>query len=405
MSLERLIILGAGALGREIAEAVRAVNAVEPRWDLIGFLDDSPDAVADEQLGAAVLGSLADAKAYTDEQFVLAVATPRNPGLRAEVAARLGIDPARFATVVHPSCAIAESTSIGAGSVLLAGVVATYGVEIGRHVIVMPNVVFTHDDRVGDFSTFGSGALVAGRATIGAGAYIGAAAAVRENVTVGDGALVGMGAVVTRDVPAGEVWTGVPARPISDRRPVDVFVHPLGCNESDTVGAGTRIWAFAHVLAGAVVGERCNICDHAFVESGARLGNNVTVKNGVLVFDLVTVEDDVFLGPGVVFTNDLRPRAAIKKGHDALDPTLVRTGATLGAGTVVVCGNTIGAYAFTASGTIVVNDVPAHALTVGNPGRRIGWVCECGERLPIDLQCSCGRGYALVSEAEGLRRV
>ena len=179
-------------------------------------------------------------------------------------------------------------------------------------------------------------------------------------------------------------------------------MHPRGFCESNTVGAGTRVWAFAHVLDGAVVGEHCNICDHAYVEGGARLGNNVTVKNGVLIFDLVTIEDDVFVGPGVVFTNDMRPRAANKKSHDELDPTLVRNGATLGAGAVVVCGSTVGAHAFVAAGAIVARDVPAHGLVAGNPARRLGWVCECGERLPDELRCSCGRAYVVVSETEGL---
>ena len=177
--------------------------------------------------------------------------------------------------------------------------------------------------------------------------------------------------------------------------PNGVFVHPAGICESDSVGAGTRVWAFAHVLPGAVVGSNCNICDGAYVEGGASLGNRVTVKNQVLVFEGVTIEDDVFLGPAVVFTNDLRPRAHIKRGGDALLPTLVRQGATLGAGVVVVCGTTIGANAFIGAGTVVARDVPAHAFLVGNPGRRIGWACTCGERLPDSLVCTdCGRHFA-----------
>jgi UDP-2-acetamido-3-amino-2,3-dideoxy-glucuronate N-acetyltransferase len=404
--IRRLVILGAGALGREIAEAVRAVNAVRPQWELVGFLDD---AAGSDQLGleagldAPVLGTFAEAKGFTDEQFVLAVANPRAPRLRAEVAARLDIDDDRYATVVHPAASIAASTRIGAGSVLLAGVVTTADVEIGRHVLAMPNTVFTHDNRIGDFTSFGAGVLVAGRTTIGAQAYVGAGAKIRENLTVGTGALVGMGSVVTTDIPDDEVWAGVPARPFTVRRPAGVFVHPLGLCESDDVGAGTRVWAFAHVLPGAVVGERCNICDHAFVEGGARLGNNVTVKNGVLVFDRVTIEDDVFLGPGVVFTNDMRPRAANKRSHDELDATLVRTGVTLGAGVVVVCGSTIGEHAFVAAGATVIADVPAHALMVGNPARAIGWVCECGERLDGDLRCTCARAYVQGNLTEGLR--
>ncbi len=173
--------------------------------------------------------------------------------------------------------------------------------------------------------------------------------------------------------------------------PEGVRVHPAGLCESSTVGEGTRIWAFAHVLDGAVVGRDCNICDHAFVEGGAVLGDGVTVKNAVLVWDLVTVEDHVFLGPNMIFTNDLRPRAAVKKGREALVPTLVRTGATIGANATVVCGTTIGAHAFVAAGAVVATDVPDHALVVGNPARRIGWACACGERLGEDLVCpDCG---------------
>jgi UDP-2-acetamido-3-amino-2,3-dideoxy-glucuronate N-acetyltransferase len=183
-----------------------------------------------------------------------------------------------------------------------------------------------------------------------------------------------------------------------------VFVHRHALCESDSVGAGTRIWAFAHVLAGAVVGQDCNICDHAFVEGGARLGDRVTVKNAVLVWDGVTVEDDVFLGPNMIFTNDFRPRAHVKKMRDRLLPTLVRRGATLGANSTVVPGVTIGEFAFVGAGAVVARDVPAHALMVGNPARPIGWVCRCGERLDQAYTCrACGLGFALIDERTGLR--
>jgi UDP-2-acetamido-3-amino-2,3-dideoxy-glucuronate N-acetyltransferase len=172
-----------------------------------------------------------------------------------------------------------------------------------------------------------------------------------------------------------------------------VFVHPKGLCESSSVGPGTRVWAFAHVMEGAVVGAGCNIGDHAFIESGARLGDRVTVKNAVLVWDRVVVEDEVFLGPNAVFTNDLVPRAARKKSPDEFLSTLVRRGATVGANATIVCGTTIGEHAFIAAGAVVIRDVPAHALVVGNPARCIGWVCACGERLDETLRCSCGRGY------------
>lgn len=180
----------------------------------------------------------------------------------------------------------------------------------------------------------------------------------------------------------------------------DVFVHPDGRCESENVGAGTRIWAFAHVLKGAVVGKSCNICDGAFIESGARIGDGVTVKNQVMIFEGVTIEDEVFLGPGVIFTNDMNPRAFIKKHGDELLPTLVRTRATIGAGSVVVCGTTIGDYAFIGAGSVVTRDVPAHAFVVGNPARVIGWACSCGLRLPASLECDCGHRWH--SNADGI---
>jgi acetyltransferase-like isoleucine patch superfamily enzyme len=185
--------------------------------------------------------------------------------------------------------------------------------------------------------------------------------------------------------------------------PEGVFVHPKGLCESDDVGAGTRVWAFAHVLSGAIIGADCNIGDHAFVEGGARIGDRVTVKNAVLVWDGVTIEDDVFLGPGAVFTNDLRPRAHVKKAGPALDTTRVCEGATIGANATVVCGSTVGPHAFVAAGAVVVADVPAHALVAGVPARIIGWACCCGEQLGDELSCAgCGRAYERAGE--GLRQ-
>ena len=173
----------------------------------------------------------------------------------------------------------------------------------------------------------------------------------------------------------------------------DVFVHDRALCESETVGAGTRVWAFAHVMAGARIGEDCNICGGAFVEGGAVIGDRVTVKNNVLVWDRVTIGDDVFLGPAVTFTNDLDPRAKFKKSPDQFTPTNVGRGATIGANATVVCGTDIGEHAFVGAGAVVVDDVLPHALVVGNPAKRIGWSCECGRRLPDELVCECGRRY------------
>jgi acetyltransferase-like isoleucine patch superfamily enzyme len=181
-----------------------------------------------------------------------------------------------------------------------------------------------------------------------------------------------------------------------------VFVHPKGECETQHVGSRTRVWAFAHILAGARIGADCNICDHVFVEGGVRIGDRVTVKNAVLLFDGVDVGDDVFLGPNCVFTNDLNPRANVKKGPEDFLPTVVEAGATIGANATVVCGVTVGRGAFVGAGAVVVRDVPAFALIVGNPARQIGWMCACGDRLGEDLQCRCGQGYRLVSDTAGL---
>ena len=175
-----------------------------------------------------------------------------------------------------------------------------------------------------------------------------------------------------------------------------VFVHPDGRCESDRVGAGTRVWAFAHVLPGAVIGVDCNVCDNTYVETGAVVGNGVTIKNGVQIWDGVTLEDDVFVGPNATFTNDIRPRAFIKKDPSQFLPTVVRRGATIGANATVLCGITLGEYCLVAAGAVVTNDVPAHALVTGSPARRVSWVCTCGASLSEALVCSdCGQRYEL----------
>lgn len=160
------------------------------------------------------------------------------------------------------------------------------------------------------------------------------------------------------------------------------------------VGANSRVWAFAHVLPGARVGSDCNICDHTFIEGAVRLGDRVTVKCGVYLWDGLEIEDDVFIGPAAVFTNDMRPRS---KRYPASYPvTRLRRGCTIGAGAVILPGLTIGRYSMVAAGAVVTRDVPDYALVVGNPARARGWVCACGDRLReagAHLTCECGRRY------------
>jgi acetyltransferase-like isoleucine patch superfamily enzyme len=147
-------------------------------------------------------------------------------------------------------------------------------------------------------------------------------------------------------------------------------------------------------MSGARIGSDCNVGDHAFIESGAVIGDRVTVKNNALIWNGVSIEDEVFIGPNAVFTNDLNPRAGIKRSpEEYLVSTSVRRGATIGANATLLCGITIGSHAFVGAGAVVVSDVVAHALMLGNPARRVGWACECGLRLPDGLLCSCGRAY------------
>jgi acetyltransferase-like isoleucine patch superfamily enzyme len=174
----------------------------------------------------------------------------------------------------------------------------------------------------------------------------------------------------------------------------DVYVHPAALVTSTEIGAGTRIWAFCHVLDGAVIGRNCNIGDYCYVEGGAVIGNDVVVKNHVAIWRGVTVEDRVFVGPNVAFTNDLLPRAKVFRAE--YDRTVIREGASLGANATILCGLTIGRYALVGAGAVVTRDVPDFALAVGNPGRIRGFVCACGKRLALAdhvAVCACGAHY------------
>lgn len=164
--------------------------------------------------------------------------------------------------------------------------------------------------------------------------------------------------------------------------------HPTALVESRDIGPRTRIWAYAHVMAGARLGRDCNVGDHCFIEGGVRVGDGVTLKNGVMLWDGVTIEDYVFIGPGVVFTNDRCPRSPRFPGVAAryrerawLSPTLVQQGASLGANATILSGLTIGRFAMVGAGAVVADDVPPHALVVGAPARLVGYVSQTGRRL------------------------
>ena len=163
------------------------------------------------------------------------------------------------------------------------------------------------------------------------------------------------------------------------------FAHETAIiDDGCQIGDNTKIWHFCHIMPGAVLGESCNLGQNVVVSPGVILGNNVKVQNNVSIYTGVICEDDVFLGPSVVFTNILNPRSAVVR-RDQYVETLVKKGASIGANATVICGNTIGRYAFIGAGAVVTRDVPDYALVLGNPARQVGWMSEFGHRLDFNL--------------------
>lgn len=182
----------------------------------------------------------------------------------------------------------------------------------------------------------------------------------------------------------------------------DYFVHESSyVDEGARIGSGTKIWHFCHVMPGAVIGERCNLGQNVVVMSGTVIGNNVKIQNNVSIYEGVTLEDDVFCGPSCVFTNVINPRSHVSRKSEYL-PTLVKRGASIGANATIICGGTIGEFAFVGAGAVVRGDVPAYGLVVGVPARQVGWICACGVRLEVvrgAATCpACGSAYR---ESEG----
>lgn len=175
----------------------------------------------------------------------------------------------------------------------------------------------------------------------------------------------------------------------------DVYIHPTAeVSPEAEIGAGTKIWNQAQVREGAQIGEGCIISKNVYVDAGVVIGNRVKIQNNVNVYNGVEVEDDVFLGPSMTFTNDRFPRAF--NSDFQVGKTLVRRGASIGAHAAIRCDVTIGEYAMVGTGSVVTRDVPAHALVAGNPARQIGWVCKCGQKLNDKGICgSCGTIYNL----------
>jgi UDP-2-acetamido-3-amino-2,3-dideoxy-glucuronate N-acetyltransferase len=177
----------------------------------------------------------------------------------------------------------------------------------------------------------------------------------------------------------------------------DYTVHESSyVDDGAVIGAGTKIWHFCHVMAGAVIGERCSLGQNVVVMPRTRMGDNVKIQNNVSIYEGVELGDDVFCGPSCVFTNVTNPRSHVSRKHE-YRPTPVGRGASIGANATIVCGHSLGEYCFVGAGAVVTADVPAFALVVGVPARRVGWICRCGERLRLDQGRSvcgaCGTGY------------
>jgi UDP-2-acetamido-3-amino-2,3-dideoxy-glucuronate N-acetyltransferase len=174
----------------------------------------------------------------------------------------------------------------------------------------------------------------------------------------------------------------------------EYFAHETAViDEGTRIGNGTRIWHFSHVMTGSEIGENCNIGQNVVISPGVKLGKNVKVQNNVSIYTGVVCEDDVFLGPSMVFTNIVNPRSAIIR-KDSYVPTLVEKGASIGANSTIVCGNRIGKYSFIGAGAVVTKDVKPYALVVGNPARQTGWMSEYGHKLQFDE-----KGYAICPES------
>jgi UDP-2-acetamido-3-amino-2,3-dideoxy-glucuronate N-acetyltransferase len=185
---------------------------------------------------------------------------------------------------------------------------------------------------------------------------------------------------------------------------LNYFVHESAyVDQPCTIGKGTQIWHFSHIMQNTIVGEQCRIGQNVFVASGVTIGRNVKIQNNVSVYAGVTLEDDVFCGPSCVFTNINTPRSAVPRNTiDDYLVTLVKQGASIGANATIVCGHSIGRYAFIGAGSTVTKDIPDYALVYGNPAKQVGWICECGAKLPNFAETTtcpaCDRQYQYSSK-------
>jgi len=279
-----LLIVGAGGFARETAQAVRDVLAADraagrpERWRLLGHLDDNPALRGSEVDGVPVLGGCDLARELPDAQVLVCVGSPADYAVRARLVRRLDLPERRYATLVHPTAVVSDSSSVGPGSVLLAHCVLTAAVRVGAHVAVMPQVVLTHDDDVADFVTLAAGVRLGGGTRLERGAYIGSGALIRQHTVIGAWSLVGLGSAVLGDVPPGEVWVGSPARRLRAAGPE--ALRESRTAPADTTGAGRRSRRpEAGAGAGAGEGQR-PAPDHGRADEAAGAGARRALGRG-----------------------------------------------------------------------------------------------------------------------------
>lgn len=178
-----------------------------------------------------------------------------------------------------------------------------------------------------------------------------------------------------------------------------IYKHQTAIVESNQIGDGSKIWHFAHIREGAIIGKNCNIGKNVYIDTGVKIGNNVKIQNFSSIYKGIEIDDDVFIGPAVIFTNDLYPRA-FTWSEDRLVQTIVRKGASIGANTTIICGIIIGEYSMVGAGSVITRDVPSFGLVFGNPARLVGFVCYCGKKLNKIIEnkeesvvyvCECGK--------------
>ena len=284
--------------------------------------------------------------------------------------------------------AIIQTTDIGKNVRIDEFAVIRPGVRIGNNVIIHSHVVINEDVTVGDSVEIFPGAVLGNepsnkkslarktesgkRLTIGDNCSIGANAVIFYDLEIGNNARVEAGAVVMGKVPSNATVIGMPAQ-IDPTANNNIMVHNSALLESANVGAGTRIWAHAHILPGARLGADCNICDQTFIENDVVIGDRVTIKSGVHIWDGARIEDDVFIGPSVAFTNDRYPRS--KQYPESFLKIVIQQGASIGANATLLPGITIGKNAMVGAGAVVTKDVPANAIAAGNPARIVSTLC------------------------------